>query len=98
MDQLLRQSGAAKNAAFQWNGYRMNIVDTPGHAAEVGVAGCIDDVDAVVVPGNAAFLARIVIPFSRSRSFESMTRSSIRRLERKVPDCWSNWSTSVVLP
>src|SRR5260370_23976588 len=22
----------AKNAAFQWNGYRMNIVDTPGHA------------------------------------------------------------------
>ena len=22
----------AKNAAFQWNGYRVNIVDTPGHA------------------------------------------------------------------
>ncbi|PYI76189.1 MAG: translational GTPase TypA [Verrucomicrobia bacterium] len=22
----------AKNAAFQWNGYRINIVDTPGHA------------------------------------------------------------------
>src|SRR5580700_2052290 len=22
----------AKNASFQWNGYRINIVDTPGHA------------------------------------------------------------------
>ena len=22
----------AKNAAFHWNGYRINIVDTPGHA------------------------------------------------------------------
>src|ERR1700688_4585006 len=22
----------AKNAAFQWNGYRINLVDTPGHA------------------------------------------------------------------
>ena len=22
----------AKNAAFHWNGYRVNIVDTPGHA------------------------------------------------------------------
>jgi len=22
----------AKNASFQWNGYRVNIVDTPGHA------------------------------------------------------------------
>src|SRR5215216_2659129 len=34
VDQLLRQSGTirAKNAAVQWNGYRINIVDTPGHA------------------------------------------------------------------
>jgi GTP-binding protein len=33
--ELEREKGItirAKNAAFQWNGYRINIVDTPGHA------------------------------------------------------------------
>jgi len=32
---LEREKGitiCAKNAAFKWNGYRINIVDTPGHA------------------------------------------------------------------
>ena len=26
----------AKNAAFNWNGYRINVVETPGHAAGCG--------------------------------------------------------------
>ena len=44
------------------------------------------------------FLARIVMPFSRSRSVESMTRSLTSWLARKAPDCQSMASTSVVLP
>src|SRR5260370_16050714 len=44
----------AKNAAFQWNGYPINIVDTPGHADLGGdgqrimktVAGVLLQVDA----------------------------------------------------
>src|SRR5580698_9849305 len=46
----------------------------------------------------AVFLARIVIPRSRSSSFESMTRSTWCSLERNVPLCCSIASTSVVLP
>ena len=38
------------------------------------------------------------MPRSRSRSFESMTRSVTAWLARKVPDCLSSLSTSVVLP
>ena len=44
------------------------------------------------------FFARIVIPFSRSRSIESMTRSATVSLTRNAPDCCSIESTSVVLP
>src|SRR5215218_9609329 len=47
---------------------------------------------------TAVFLARIVMPFSRSRSIESMTRSLTSWLARKAPDCHSIASTSVVLP
>ena len=47
---------------------------------------------------TAVFLARIVMPFSRSRSIESMTRSATSWLARKAPDCHSIASTSVVLP
>ena len=38
------------------------------------------------------------MPFSRSRSIESMTRSATSWLARKAPDCQSMASTSVVLP
>jgi hypothetical protein len=38
------------------------------------------------------------MPFSRSRSIESMTRSSTSWFARKAPDCHSIASTSVVLP
>src|SRR5215467_7074489 len=47
---------------------------------------------------TAVFLARIVMPFSRSRSPESSTRSATRSLARNAPDCQSIASTSVVLP
>src|SRR5258708_36190017 len=40
----------------------------------------------------------MVMPRSRSRSFESMTRSSMCWWAAKVPDCCSSLSTSVVLP
>ena len=38
------------------------------------------------------------MPFSRSRSPESMTRSLTDSLARKAPDCHSMASTRVVLP
>src|SRR3954467_8417759 len=44
------------------------------------------------------FLARIVMPFSRSRSIESITRSLTSEPSRKAPDCQSMASTRVVLP
>ncbi len=47
---------------------------------------------------TAVFLARIVIPFSFSRSIESITRSATSWPLRKVPVCQSMASTSVVLP
>src|SRR5579871_1710221 len=47
---------------------------------------------------TAVFLARIVMPFSRSRSPESSTRSATRSFARKAPDCQSIASTRVVLP
>ena len=46
-------------------------------AAEIAVAGRIDDVDLdVVIDRWPVFLARMVMPRSRSRSLESMTRST----------------------
>src|SRR5262249_13833153 len=47
---------------------------------------------------TAVFLARIVMPFSRSRSIESSTRSATSWFARNAPDCQSIASTSVVLP
>src|SRR3954447_3921079 len=38
------------------------------------------------------------MPFSRSRSMESMTRSATSEPSRNAPDCQSIASTSVVLP
>src|SRR5664279_3075366 len=47
---------------------------------------------------TAVFFARIVMPFSRSRSPESMARSSTCWWAPKAPDCQSMASTSVVFP
>ena len=46
----------------------------------------------------AVFLARMVMPRSRSRSLESMTRSTVSWFSRYTPPCLSIWSTRVVLP
>src|SRR5262245_1894818 len=46
----------------------------------------------------AVFLAMMVMPFSRSRSIESMIRSATAWFSRKSPDCQSMASTRVVLP
>src|SRR6266540_2093065 len=43
-------------------------------------------------------LAMIVMPFSRSRSMESITRSAMSWLGRNAPDCHSIASTNVVFP
>jgi hypothetical protein len=59
-------------------------------AAEIGVAGRVDDVDARVLPLDEVHLARMVMPRSRSRSLESMARSATCWLSRKVPDCLSS--------
>src|SRR5215472_6498642 len=47
---------------------------------------------------SAVFFARMVMPRSRSSSFESITRSTTASLARKMPLCFSMASTSVVLP
>ena len=47
---------------------------------------------------TAVFLDRMVMPRSRSRGFESRTRSPTCWLARKTPAWRSIWSTSVVLP
>ena len=44
------------------------------------------------------FFDKMVIPRSRSRSFESITRSFTVSLSLKVPLCFKSWSTRVVLP
>src|SRR5215216_4612038 len=46
----------------------------------------------------AVFLAMMVMPFSRSRSMESITRSATCSFSRKIPLCQSMASTRVVLP
>ena len=47
---------------------------------------------------TAVHFDRMVMPRSRSRSFESIARSATTSPVRKVPACWSSPSTSVVLP
>ena len=67
-------------------------------AAEVGMAGRVDDVDLRLPVAHAVFFARIVMPFSRSRSPVSRTRSATSWFARNAPDCHRSASTSVVFP
>ena len=82
---------------------QQHAVDHAEHAldlaAEVGVARRVDDVDlgrrrSVI----EQFLARIVMPRSRSRSLLSIIRSATCWCLANVPACTSSLSTSVVLP
>ena len=50
------------------------------------------------VQSTAVFLAVMVMPRSRSRSWLSMTSVPWSSWAAKVPDWRSSWSTSVVLP
>ena len=49
-----------------------HVQDALDLAAEIGVAGRVDDVDARVLPDDEVHLARMVMPRSRSRSLVSM--------------------------
>jgi hypothetical protein len=77
-----------------------HVHDAFDFAAEIGVAGGVDDVDVEILVFERGVLGLDGDPFSRSRSMESMIRSSVAMawLARKVPDCLSRQSTSVVLP
>jgi len=66
--------------------------------AKIAVARRVHDIDLGVVEKESVFLARMVMPRSRSRSLESMTRSTTASLARKMPDWRSMVSTRVVLP
>ena len=89
----------AKNCAIRYHGTHINIVDTPGHADFGGeVERILSMVDGVPFQTTEVALARMVMPRSRSRSFESMARSATCWLSRNVPLCFSRQSTSVVLP
>ncbi len=73
-------------------------------AAEIGVPGVSMTLITVMVPSGwwrctAVFLARMVMPFSFSRSPESIRRSTASSPRCvKAPDCRSIASTRVVLP
>src|SRR5690349_17144645 len=75
-----------------------HVQDALDLATEIGVTGGINDVDFGTLQLTAVFLARMVIPRSRSRSLESMMRSPTLAVSRKTWDCLSIPSTKVVLP
>ena len=109
LQRLLQHKARLRHGAFggiHQQQHAIHHVHHPLHlAAEIGVAGGVDDVDLDLLLGQrrprcvmAVFLARMVMPRSRSRSLESITRSATCWLSRKTCACRSRPSTRVVLP
>ena len=77
----------AKNAAFNWNGYRINIVDTPGHADFGGeVERIMKMVDGVLLVVDAhdgpQAQTRFVLQERRSRTRSNRSSSSTKSIAR----------------
>ncbi len=86
--ELERERGitiAAKNCAVSWNGVRINIIDTPGHADFGGeVERALSMVDGVVLLVDSSegplpqtrFVLRKALPVQKKSSMNSMSFSS----------------------
>jgi GTP-binding protein len=76
----------AKNASFQWNGYRINIVDTPGHADFGGeVERIMKMVDGVLLVVDAHDGPQAQTRFVLRKAFENQLKPIvvINKIERE---------------
>ena len=85
--EMPRSTSPPKSA---WPGVSMTLIVMPSGWPYFSASG--------PVYCTAVFFARMVMPFSRSRSLESITRSGTSSRSENTCDCWSIAFTSVVLP
>ena len=99
VDQLFRQSGTFRdNQRVEERAMDSNDLEKERGITILAKCTSVEWAPPGGVHSTLVGLARMVIPRSFSRSFESIARSSTRWLSRNVPDWRNNWSTSVVLP